>query len=69
MVRHYKRKIENAKWSESDLQSAIEGIKDKSITFSKAEELYHVLRSTLFRHDRDQVSNPGKKILAVFDLL
>ena len=63
MVRNYKRKIENARWSENDLQGAIKGIKDKTITFSKAAELYKLPRSTLFQHVCNKVSNPGTKNL------
>ena len=39
MVRNYKRRTEDARWSENDLQAAIKGIKNKTITFSKATEL------------------------------
>ena len=56
MVRNYKRKTENTRWSENDLQAAIKGIKNKAITFSKATELYKIPRSTLFRHVRNKVS-------------
>ena len=61
MVRNYKRKPENAKWSENDLQAAIKSIENKTITFSKAKEVYKIPRSTLFRHVRNKVSNPGTK--------
>ena len=66
MVRNYKCKTENARWSENDLQAAIKGIKDKTITFSKATELYKIPRSILFRHVCNKASNPGTKNLGRF---
>ena len=66
MVRNYKCKTENAGWSENDLQAALKGIKNKTITFSKATEFYKIPRSTLFRHVRNKVSNPGTKNLGRF---
>ena len=50
MVRNYKRKTENARWSENDLQAAIKDIKDKTITFLKATELYKIPRSIIGLH-------------------
>ena len=66
MVRNYKRKTENSGWSEKDLQAAIKVIMNKTITFSKPTKLYKIPRSTLFRHVRKKVSNPGTKNLGRF---
>ena len=68
MVRNYKRKTKNARWSENDLQAATKDIKKKTITFSKATELYKIPRSTLFRHVRNKFFNPGTKNLGRFKL-
>ena len=68
MVRNYNRKTENARWSENDLQAAIKGIKNKTITFSKATELYKIPKSTLLQHVRNKVSNPGRRILVALNL-
>ena len=46
MVRNYKCKTENAGWSKNDLQAAIKGIKNKTITFSNATEFYKIPRPT-----------------------
>ena len=49
MVRKYVRKTEMGSWSEdNNMKAAIDGIKNKSLSFSKATELYHIPRATFY---------------------
>ena len=48
MVRNYSRKINQENWSEGDTQKALKGLRNKTLTYTKATKLYKIPRATLY---------------------
>lgn len=69
MVRNYKRKTEQKKWSIEDMRAAIEAVRNDSKSLRGAATTYGIPRPTLQRHLKDKVKTPGLlgRFRTVFD--
>ena len=59
MVRNYKKKTEQGMWSKDGMKKAIEDVKNKKLSYREAAKQHKVPKSTLERHVKEKVAQPG----------